>query len=124
MLEISLTKIAHVILMSRELDRAERELRAFIDRLNEEEQTSLVALMWIGRGAFEPEELAEAIHRLALDADLRRRLGQAGRETVCRHHGIDAFIQAHERVYEDVARRAPRKTRPGRPAPSVARGKG
>lgn len=45
MLEISLTKIAHVILMSRELDRAEKELRAFIDRLNEEEQTSLVALM-------------------------------------------------------------------------------
>jgi len=33
MLEISITKIAHVILMSRELDRAEGELRAFLERL-------------------------------------------------------------------------------------------
>ncbi len=68
MLEISITKIAHVILMSRELDRAEGELRAFLERLNEEEQTSLVALMWIGRGAFEPEELAEAIRTAAEEA--------------------------------------------------------
>ena len=60
MLEISTYKIAQVILMSRELDRAEGELRGFIDRLTEEEQTSLVALMWIGRGSFAAEELEEA----------------------------------------------------------------
>ena len=60
MLDISVNKIANIILMSRELRRAEGELRAFIDRLNDEEQISLVALMWIGRGTFEPEELAEA----------------------------------------------------------------
>lgn len=61
MLEISGHKVAQVILMARELDRAEGELRGFIDRMNEDEQTSLVAVMWIGRGAFEPEELADAI---------------------------------------------------------------
>jgi thiamine pyrophosphate-dependent acetolactate synthase large subunit-like protein len=68
MLEISVNKIAQVVLMSRELDRAEGELRAFIDRLTDEEQVSLVALMWIGRGAFEPEELEEAIRTAAEEA--------------------------------------------------------
>lgn len=60
MLDITVHKIAQVVLMSRELDRAEGELRAFIERLTEEEQASLVAVMWIGRGSFEPEELEEA----------------------------------------------------------------
>ena len=61
MLEISTYKIAQIVLMSRELGRAEGELRAFIKGLTEEEHTSLVAVMWIGRGSFEPEDLAEAI---------------------------------------------------------------
>lgn len=60
MLEISVRKVAQVILMARELNRAEGELRAFIDRLAEEEQASLVALMWIGRGSFSADELEEA----------------------------------------------------------------
>ena len=60
MLEISTYKIAQVILIARELDRAEGELRAFIDRLDEEEQISLVALMWIGRESFAADELQEA----------------------------------------------------------------
>ncbi|WP_412505619.1 DUF3775 domain-containing protein [Roseovarius sp. SYSU LYC5161] len=60
MLDISTYKIAQVILMARELGRAEVELRAFIDRLSEEEQISLVALMWIGRDSFGPDELDEA----------------------------------------------------------------
>lgn len=68
MLEISGHQVAQVILMGRELGRAEGELRGFIDRLNEEEQTSLVALMWIGRGAFEPEDLAEAIRTAQSEA--------------------------------------------------------
>ncbi|WP_371225603.1 DUF3775 domain-containing protein [Roseovarius sp. 2305UL8-3] len=60
MLDISVHKIAQVILMSRELDRAEGELRAFIERLTEEEQISLVAVMWIGRESFSADELDEA----------------------------------------------------------------
>jgi hypothetical protein len=60
MLDITVHKIAQIVLMARELDRAEGELRAFVDRLSEEEQASLVAVMWIGRGTFEPEELEEA----------------------------------------------------------------
>lgn len=60
MLDITTYKIAQVILMARELGRAEGELRGFIDRLSEEEQASIVAVMWIGRGSFAPEELEEA----------------------------------------------------------------
>ncbi len=68
MLDITLRKIANVILMAREIDRAEGELRAFIDRLTEEEQISLVALMWIGRGSFDADELDEAKATAASEA--------------------------------------------------------
>ena len=61
MLDISKGQIAQVILMGRELARAEVELRGLIDRLSEDAQAELVAIMWIGRGSFEPEDLAEAV---------------------------------------------------------------
>ena len=61
MLNITVHKIAQIVLMARELDRAEGEFRAFVDRLSEEEQASLVAVMWIGRGSFEPEDWDEAV---------------------------------------------------------------
>lgn len=68
MLEISTRKIAQVAMMGRELHRAEGELRAFIDRLNEDEQAELVAVMWIGRESFFVEDLAEAIMTAKRDA--------------------------------------------------------
>ncbi len=37
------------------------ELEDFIDSLNEEEQINLVALAWIGRGTFAPEEWDDAL---------------------------------------------------------------
>lgn len=61
MLEISISKIANVILMARELDRAEGELHAFLESLNEDELASLVAVMWIGRESFDADDLDEAI---------------------------------------------------------------
>ncbi len=77
MIEISPTKVAHVIVRARELDahvdnwgdEAEmagkdpigRELRAFISKLNRDEQAELVAVAWIGRGTYEPDEFAEAV---------------------------------------------------------------
>ena len=45
-------------------DPTYRELMAFIRALDEEEQIWLVALSWIGRGTYEPNELNEAL-RLA-----------------------------------------------------------
>lgn len=77
MLDINPGKIAQVIFLSRELyDRsdvggggvhrgtavpAEAALRAYIENLNNDEQTSLVAVMWIGRDSFDAEELQEAM---------------------------------------------------------------
>ena len=86
MLEISPRRIARVIIRAREIDaKVARwdapgdsadadtilenrpgdgtlaELRQYIADLNVDEQASLVAVMWIGRGTFEPGELAEAI---------------------------------------------------------------
>jgi hypothetical protein len=89
-LEIAPEKVAHIIIKAREwgakvgawatrgegdtteedpanvletsvLDPTRRELTSFINALNEDEQVHLVALAWIGRGTFEPEEFAEAI---------------------------------------------------------------
>jgi Protein of unknown function (DUF3775) len=86
-LEISTDKIGFVIQKSREIaakvaawddsntsdhdaesiledfsdDATQDELKEFIRDLNEDEQVSLVALAWIGRGSFSPEELDEAL---------------------------------------------------------------
>lgn len=60
-MEISVRKVAQVILMGHEMDRAEGELRAFLERLNEDEAAELVAMFWIGRGSFEADDWAEAV---------------------------------------------------------------
>jgi hypothetical protein len=86
-LDISPTKVGFVIIKAREFDAkvaawddsetsdrdAESiledfaddstriELKTFIADLNEDEQASLVALAWIGRGSYGPEELDEAL---------------------------------------------------------------
>jgi hypothetical protein len=89
-LEIAPEKVAHVIIKAREYDAkvgawndspeegdadedpqailedfandpTRAELAGFIDALNDDEQAHLVALAWIGRGTFEPEELDEAV---------------------------------------------------------------
>ncbi|WP_343080693.1 DUF3775 domain-containing protein [Ostreiculturibacter nitratireducens] len=86
MLQISPEKVAHVIVRARELDAkvaswdspgdvreadsilesrsgdaTEAELREFIRDMNEDEQASLVALMWVGRETYAADELEEAI---------------------------------------------------------------
>ncbi|MFA8443723.1 DUF3775 domain-containing protein [Yoonia sp.] len=61
MLPITADKVAEVIILARELDRAENEFDGFVDQLNDDEKIGLVAIFWIGRGSFEPEDLAEAL---------------------------------------------------------------
>lgn len=61
MLEVTPWKVAQVVLMGRELDRAEGELRGFFERLTDDEMIDLVAIMWIGRGSFDAEDLVEAL---------------------------------------------------------------
>ena len=65
--EITTDKIAYVILLAREmgavqpLRSARTELREFLEGLSVDEKAALIALMWIGRDTFAPEELSEAI---------------------------------------------------------------
>ena len=76
MLPIALDKIAHIIIQARDHDSGvnpwahqgggrqhgtRHALHDFIADLNEDEQAALVAVMWIGRDSFEPEELDEAM---------------------------------------------------------------
>jgi hypothetical protein len=89
-LEIAPEKVAHVIIKAREYDvkvgawnstteegdadedpqailedftsdPTRAELAGFIEALNDDEQAHLVALAWVGRGTFEPEEFDEAV---------------------------------------------------------------
>lgn len=52
---------AESILESFSDDATQDQLKGFIRDLNEDEQVSLVALAWIGRGSFGPEELEETL---------------------------------------------------------------
>ena len=52
---------AESILESFSEDATQEQLKEFIRDLNVDEQASLVALAWIGRGSFTPEELDEAL---------------------------------------------------------------
>jgi hypothetical protein len=49
---------------------SEEMLTDFIDELNEEQQVALIALAWIGRGDYEPEDWAEAL-KLAAERNTR-----------------------------------------------------
>lgn len=48
----------------------EEMLTDFIDELNEEQQVALIALAWVGRGDYEPEEWQEAL-KLAAERNAR-----------------------------------------------------
>jgi hypothetical protein len=61
MLDISNGKVVRVIFLAREYGPDSGHLRDYISGLNEDEQVSLVAIMWIGRDSFGPDEVAEAM---------------------------------------------------------------
>ncbi|MGI9394351.1 MAG: DUF3775 domain-containing protein [Boseongicola sp.] len=60
MLDISNGKIVRVIFLTREYGPDSHQLFDYISGLNDDEKTSLVALMWIGRETFGADELMEA----------------------------------------------------------------
>ena len=93
MLQITADKVAEIIILAREGKRGEAELAAFIDGLNEDEQASLVALMWIGRGSFEAEELAEAIETARQEATTPTATYLSGSPHLADHleNGLDAL---------------------------------
>jgi len=95
MLEISPSKVAYVAILAREIDvkvapwdaegddtdsdggavleahaddPAIQQFNEFIDGLNEDEQASLVAVMWIGRDTYTADDLEEAIETAKQEA--------------------------------------------------------
>lgn len=60
MLGVSFSKVAQVILLGRQIDRAEGELRGFLETLNEDERNSLIAIMSVGRDSFTEGKLPVA----------------------------------------------------------------
>jgi len=60
MLEISTGKIVRVIMLTREYGPDSVKLSDYISGLNDDEKSNLVAVMWIGRGSFEADELEYA----------------------------------------------------------------
>jgi len=52
---------ADTVLEARRSDATGAELKAFIRNLPEDQKAELVAIMWIGRETFEPEEWDEAL---------------------------------------------------------------
>jgi hypothetical protein len=67
-MDIAADKVAEIIILARDLDTRDDEFDAFIDALNTDEQVALVALMWVGRGTFEPEDYAEAVETAIAEA--------------------------------------------------------
>jgi hypothetical protein len=61
MIEIGTDKVVHILFLAREGDVGSDEMEAFIDALNDDEKAHLTAIAWVGRGAFEPEDYAEAV---------------------------------------------------------------
>lgn len=63
MLDISMHKIVRVIALAREYGSDGVATRRYISELNDDEQASLVALMWVGRESFEPDDIEEALRQ-------------------------------------------------------------
>ena len=61
MIEIGIDKVVQVLFLAREGDTGAAEMKAFVDALNDDEKAHLTAIAWVGRGAFEPEDYAEAV---------------------------------------------------------------
>lgn len=107
MLEISADKVAEIIILARELDRAEGEFDGFVENLTPEEQYSLVALMWIGRGSFEAEDLAEAIATAEAEATTPTATYLKGSPHLADHleNGLDALGISATDAEDDLYRR-------------------
>ena len=60
MLDISNAKIVRVIFLIREYGPESHQLSDYISGLNDDEKSSLVALMWVGRESYAPDEIEQA----------------------------------------------------------------
>ena len=108
MLPISTDKVAEVIILARELDRAEAEFDGFVEALNEDEQAALVAIYWIGRGTYDADDLQEALEIAANEATTPTAVYLKGSPLLATHleSGLDALgidaTDAEDRLIKPV----------------------
>ena len=73
-MDIGSDQVGEVILLAREMVEqftgAEEQFDGLIEGMNVDQQLDLVALVWIGRGDFEPEEWDEARRTASEEATL------------------------------------------------------
>ena len=64
-MDIGADQVGEVILLAREMVEqfvgADDQFDGLIEGMNDDQRLELVALVWIGRGDFEPEEWADAV---------------------------------------------------------------
>jgi hypothetical protein len=68
MLDIATSKVIQIIEYGHEIERAKPELLGFLETLNVDEQASLIAIMWVGRESFAPEDVQEAVETARREA--------------------------------------------------------
>lgn len=56
-----------------------------------------------------PDEVVDELRRVIRDFDLRRDLAERGRRLVEAHHAVDAVVDRHIAIYEDMMRRPPKQ---------------
>ncbi|WP_300012158.1 DUF3775 domain-containing protein [uncultured Roseobacter sp.] len=66
--DISTNKVVRVIFLAREYGPESSQLHNYISNLNDEEAANLVAIMWVGRDSFDPEDWAEALATATTEA--------------------------------------------------------
>jgi hypothetical protein len=104
-MDISVDAVAEIIILARDLEHREAEFDGFIESLNEDEKANLVALMWVGRGSFEPEEFAEAVQTALTEATVPTADYLKGSLHLADHleNGLDALgisaLDAEDDVY-------------------------
>jgi len=87
-MDIGVDQVGEVILLAREMVEqytgANEQFDGLIEGMNEDQRLDLVALVWIGRGDFEPEEWDEA----------RQTAGEEGNLSVAEYlKGVDHMAE-------------------------------
>ena len=105
MFDISTDIVAEIVVLARDPDRGDAEFDAFVSSLTEEERAEIVALMWIGRGTFDPGEWDEAVETALTEATTPTASYLRGTPHLADHleNGLDA-LGLSARAIEDAFR--------------------
>lgn len=73
-MEIATDKVGEVIHLAREISQempgAGEQLDGLVEGMDDDEAAEIVALLWVGRGDFEPEEWDEAVRTAREERDV------------------------------------------------------